>query len=834
MSEKILLNGEDWQLTGWWKNQWKIVNSMETGEKHQAPVSTIPAKVPGAVQVDLFNQGILEDPDYGLNSLKGEWVNNREWIYDKEFEITSDEKSEKYFLIFKGLDYSGEIYLNKTKLTEFKGMFRPVEVDVTGLIKFEEKNHLQVVFYQTPEVDGQFGYSNQIEILKSRFNYIWDWCPRIIPVGLWDDVYIKTCRKLRIRNFFPETRIEKEKKGIIDCNLNIEVYTPGEYEIEYQILFKGKEILKNNSVHTLKACKQNIKEVIGLEDIELWWPAGHGEQPLYEIKVIIYKNGQECDSLEKRVGFRNIEFKHNKNSPANARPYTLYVNGKRIFVKGINWVPLSPFYGNVTKKQYKKYLTRFKNMNCNLIRVWGGAILEKKFFYDLCDELGLMVWQEFPQSSSGINNTPPDNPEYLQELKKVAEIFIKRMRHHPSHIIWCGGNELMWEEYKPVDETHLNIKMLKELVEKMDKTKYFLPTSASGPRFTASKDDFGKGLHHDVHGPWGYKGNPDHYQFFNQEDSLFRSETGSPGISRWETLKKYKKNFKIWPPDNTNPYWSHRGSWWIQLDELNQLCGEWDKSDIKKYISMSRFLQAEALRYGIESMRRREPETSGFLIWMGNEPFPNNANNSVIEYDGTPKPAYHWIKKAYSNLHITARYNRLNYNPGDKFKADLFLVSNSDKKQKYDCRVELLNAYGRTIKEQNYSFIKTGYSTNINSFFWKVEELKDNIFFIRLKLIKNNIVYAINTYIFTTDKEHPLRPLKKLDKSHLTLNKNNGKYYIKNESNIAAAGVFIYSNNSEVFIDISPGYITLMPGEKKKIQIFPEVPLSKIAIEKIN
>ncbi len=129
-------------------------------------------------------------------------------------------------------------------------------------------------------------------------------------------------------------------------------------------------------------------------------------------------------------------------------------------MRGVDWVPISPFYGAVSREDYINYLKRFKTMDCNLLRIWGGAILEKHDFYDLCDEMGLMVWQEFPQSSSGLDNTPPDDPAYLKELEKTAAIFIKRRRHHACHVIWCGGNELMWENLIPVNENHINIKTL--------------------------------------------------------------------------------------------------------------------------------------------------------------------------------------------------------------------------------------------------------------------------------------------------------------------------------------------------------------------------------------
>lgn len=485
------------------------------------------------------------------------------------------------------------------------------------------------------------------------------------------------------------------------------------------------------------AAKQKTQFEIVINNVEKWWPSGYGEQALYQIELtIMHENQVFCDRNVKKIGFRSIYFIQNEGAEEGAIPYTLILNDKRVFLKGVNWVPISPFYGSVTTEQYRKYLQRFKDMNCNILRVWGGAILEKHAFYDLCDEMGLMVWQEFPQSSSGINNTPPDGQVFLKKLEEVATVFVKRRRHHASHIIWCGGNELMWEGFRPVDERHSNIKLLKEVVERLDNGKHFLPASASGPRFCADKSEFGKGVHHDVHGPWSYLGEAEQYSFFNGDDSLFRSETGCPGISRIGALEKYRGKYSIWPPDNNNLYWIHRGAWWIQWKELSKLFGEWDANgdEIEDYIKASRFLQSEALRYAIEATRRREPVSSGFIIWMGNEPFPNNANTSVIEYDGTPKPCYYWIRNAFSSLHVSAKYSRLNYNCNEEFIGDIYVTSDFNEEKDVKVNAQGVDLRGNVLCEEFWDIKIKDYVTSLGAIKWNIAPCENNIFFLRLKL----------------------------------------------------------------------------------------------------
>ena len=848
MSMQFSLNGSDWIITGWWENQWRLQKSIELRQSLEAVVRNIPGEVPGAVNLDLIRAGRLPDPNYGLNSILGEWVTNREWFYEKDFTIPSGMRGEKYMLVFKGLDFHGEIYLNGKRLTSFYGMFKPVEIDITGIVDTEDSNHLTVVFFRSPEVYGQFGWTNRIKTVKSRFNYIWDWCPRIVPVGIWDDVFIKVYNRTRIEDFYPKAGISKDDSamdminspagietdneitGVINIESTMDAAVPGEYTFNYQVFHEGSEVYARQDKVNLLACRQVVKSEIVLENPKLWWPNGLGSQPLYNVKLtVINGDGLVCDDCEKRIGFRSVEFVQNHGASPDARPYTMMVNGRRVFLKGVNWVPLSPFYGAVKKSEYRAYLKRFKDMNCNLLRIWGGAILEKQAFYDLCDEMGLMVWQEFPQSSSGLNNAPSDDPDFLKELEQAAIHYIKEKRHHACHVIWCGGNELMGDNYTPSDENHENLNMLKGLVDRLDNGKYFLPTSASGPTFCADKRDFGKGVHHDVHGPWNYLENPEHYEFFDGDDSLFRSETGCPGISRYETLEKYRGDFPLWPPDHDNPYWVHRGAWWIQRTQLTNLFGEWkeDGSELAEYIRSSRFIQAEALRYAVEATRRREPASSGFIIWMGNEPFPNNSNTSVIEFDGTPKPAYYWVKKAYSSLHASLRHQKIGYSAGESFVGEVFVHDEfGNLSGDAEIKADIYDIHGNRLHSYSWkpnSPIRDRAAAQAGTVEWRIASCPFDIFVIRVSVLEKEQVLSENNYIFTIGSTQVFKPLRDLPKCHIDVKCSQSpsgfEWIVSNTSNVAALGVFIYGKDPAKFLYVSDNYLTLMPNEQKRVYI---------------
>ena len=823
--QRFDLGGDDWKLSGWWVNQWRMPGAMETGIHFRPAVQVIAATVPGSVRADLLRAGLLDDANYALDSMRGEWVNNREWVYEKSFLVPGNMRGERYFLCFDGLDHQGEIFLNGTMISAFCGMFLPVEIDVTRQLLTDEANVLRVVFLKSPEVDGQFGYSNRIKTLKSRFNYIWDWCPRIIPVGIWEDATLNCSSYARITDFFPKTQVQ-DNNGTITAIMEINADLSGAYSFQYTVASKDGCVCSERIEQPLRASCQTIRHSLVVPDVNLWWPNTYGRQPLYEVEVVLLREGVRCDSMSKRIGFRHAGFEQNQNAPSGSLPYTLRMNGKRIFRKGVDWVPIRPDYGTVTRRDYKKYLQRLKDMNCNILRIWGGAILEKHDFYDLCDEMGLMVWQEFAQSSSGINNTPSDDVDLLKDLEKVSRVFVQRRRHHASHVVWCGGNELMWEDHRPVDERHVNIKMLKTLVEEMDPGKCFFPTSASGPLFVPAEADFGKGISHDVHGPWTYLGSPEHYRYFNKDDSLLRSETGCPGIARLESLRKYQGSYPLWPPDESNPYWVHRGAWWIQLEQLTQLFGQWSENDLKTYVWASRYLQAESLRYAAEATRRREPNASGFMIWMGNEPFPNNANTSVIEYDCTPKPAYCYVRDAFRSFHISLKYDKITYSCGEDFHCEVFAHNDSGLQEERTAVIQVFDRKGSLLCEKSHAFCSGDAAYPVCLFDWKVQELSCNVFFVKAILSYAKDQFCENTYCFTVDAAAPFEPLRGLPKAEVVLDENNGAWVICNTSPTVAAGVFLYADNTNNMVDIYPNYLTLMPMEKRQLSVTAENPVT--------
>jgi beta-mannosidase len=291
----------------------------------------------------------------------------------------------------------------------------------------------------------------------------------------------------------------------------------------------------------------------------------------------------------------------------------------------------------VTEADYRKLLELYRDLGCNLLRVWGGASLETECFYDLCDELGLMVWQEFPLSSSGAENWPPEDERSIAEQTEIAESYIERRQHHASLIIWCGGNELFGE--RPVDLSHPLIARFARIVGRDDPTRRFLPASPSGPRFGASAADYGKGIHWDVHGPWKVEGPLRSWwvEYWRGDDSLFRSETGSPGASPADLIRRYAGEIDPMPATIDNALWA-RSTWWIEWPVFVAEIGR-EPASLEEYVAWSQDRQAKALSIAVKACKHRFPRCGGILIWMGHDCFPCCANTAIIDFEGNAKPA---------------------------------------------------------------------------------------------------------------------------------------------------------------------------------------------------
>jgi beta-mannosidase len=400
-------------------------------------------------------------------------------------------------------------------------------------------------------------------------NYGWDFCPRLVHQGIWRSVVLHDEAPPRI---FPSVAIE-DGVGVVRLG--------------------GEEVR--------------------IEEPELWWPNGMGAQRLHRVVV----GGRELD-----VGFRTLELRDD---------YTLVVNGVPALIRGWNWTPIDPLYGVPRPDKLVRLLELAARANVNLLRVWGGGLIETEEFYDHCDRLGLLVWQEFSQSSSIMDSTPAADDGFAGLLEADAREIVPRKRHHPSLAIWCGGNELT------ADDSHPALAALREVVHELDPGRAWLPTSPRGD---------------DVHGPWEHQGLRAQYALYDNATAKLYSEFGVEGMTNRAALDALIDEEHQWPAGRANPDYEHLGAWWNN-EPLVQECFGGRLGDVALLRRASQWLQYDGLRYAVEASLRRG---CGTIPWQFNESFPNAWCTAAVDYHALPKPAYWGVARAYRAGHVSAEF----------------------------------------------------------------------------------------------------------------------------------------------------------------------------------
>lgn len=633
-----------WTLTGWNPFEWRLARSLNPATGRDANVPPIPAQVPGSVQMALLQAGLLPDWNVGVQTQACEWVENRHWVFTTTLPAAWL-KGKHVRLRALGLDHAGWLLINGQEVATFANAFVPHIFDLSETLPQSGDVTLSIIFACPARWLGQFGYTAQMTAWEPRFNYTWDWMPRLVQIGIWDDLLLEVFDEHEIASLRCRTQVERRSgRGAQGM-----VYVQGEITATrdaYARITLAEQRAAGEDESTLL-----FQESYGAGElaagiykthlpIKLWYPNGSGAQPLYRLQVDLFNAQGACEeSLTRLLGFKEVTWQACEGAAAEADPWLCSVNGTPTFLQGVNWTPIRPNFADVSRDEYKLRLSRYRDMGCNLMRVWGGAVLEKSCFYELCDELGLLVWQEFPLSSSGVENTPPEDAASAQTLQAIALSYIQRRQQHISLLLWCAGNELEQEAGGPVNLASPLIRSLGKIVDAADPGRRFLTSSPSGPRFIATEAEMGQGYHWEVHGPWTVEDalSEEWTRYWRKDDALFRSEVGAPAASSAELIRACAGGQPVLPVNWENPLWRRTG-WWIEYPRFVEEYGR-DPAALEEYVQWSQQRQAEALSIAARACKSRFPRCGGFLVWMGHDAFPCTANTSILDFHGELKPA---------------------------------------------------------------------------------------------------------------------------------------------------------------------------------------------------
>ncbi|WP_123040254.1 glycoside hydrolase family 2 protein [Cohnella candidum] len=833
MSLRIDLNGSDWLFKDFVGEDW-IWRDAEKPDSNDVRWWR-KGTVPGTVLHDVWKNGETPDPFFERNSLLVEWVPERTWVYKKWFHADEKLKGRRIQLHFKGVDYEARFYLNGKPLGTHAGMYTPAVFEVSGELLYGQDNLLAVVIEKAPDEQPQVSKTSYVRTHKSRMTYWWDFCPRMIHQGIWDDVYLDVTGPVRVEDVYVRPQLAEDyRAAYLSVSTKLSSTKSALVDVNVSITLHGRQVASVSTRHAIVKGETPLNAMIELANPQLWWPNGSGEQPVYEAAVTVTEAGDTSASAEHTVtfGIREVRFERNDwahEDDDTVKPYKLTVNGETTFIKGWNWVPIDVMYGVPQPEKLERLLQLARRAGVNMLRIWGGGLIEKDAFYELCDRYGIMVWQEFIQSSSGIANKPSTEPAFLAMMAQEAEQIIPRKRNHPSLVIWCGGNELQGANDKPLDDDEPVLAILKEAVQRLHPGALWLPTSPSGRLFMNSLENIDNdpsGMH-DVHGPWEHQGLTAHYTLYNRGLSLLHSEFGVEGMTNLKTLNATISAEHQWPTGKDNPVYFHRGSWWNNEQLVQESFGG-GITDVHSMIRASQFLQAAGLGYALEANRRRKWQNSGTLPWQFNEPFPNAWCTSALDYYANPKAVYYAVAKAYQPVTITARLERMAWAGENRFTAELWTANSLNRPfEGGNAAWRLVGASGTVYGEGSVRVDVPSRKPNpIRSIEASLEGMSDEVFFLSLELTDaSGALLADNRYAFSrTDTMQPMFSAPRV--SVEAVNRETGgdrwELVLSNRGDHAALQLHMEDARPlgmNGYVYFSENDFSLLPGESKTIAV---------------
>lgn len=659
-----------------------IGHNVETGVALNGIFAPVQVNLPESLYTALIRAGKIKDVKKDMNSTLAEWVKDRWWLYECSFSVGEelDEYADCY-LEFGCVDYKCHVYLNNKKVGEHIGATAAFGFNVKKYIK-KGDNLLRVVVEHAEDEMGQIGYTNLTHTQRPRFDYKWDFCPRLVNIGIYREVTLTFYNSVRTTGVIFST------ENLSPVTANADIYfsckKEGEYQVSINLSDKGKIVFTKNERIYLYKGENVVKAKIEYAKAKLWNVNGQGNANLYKLSISLYDENILCIATEKTVGFRQIRIEKNDNAPENSLPYTFFVNNKRVYIRGFNVTPFEHLLGDERIEKYEYIIKSAAQANANLIRVWGGGIIEQEQFYQLCSQNGIMVWQDMIQSSSGISNEPPINSPFLELLTQTVDFAITSKGNYPALAVICGGNELFGSDKKPITIEHKNVAHIYEIVKEKASHLIFMPSTSTGPTQEASLEN--PYLNHDIHGPWLYLGNDRQFSHYNKLQCLFAGEFGCNGMASINSLKKFlsKKNLVVTDMQK-NDTWRHHGEVWDAMWWVKELIGE--PESLEDYVEVSRFLQKTGLEYAINSHRRRAFYQSGCIIWQLNEMFPNVSSTALIDYYGNKKPAYYAVARAYGKTVVSFKYDKMLYAPNEGNDVEIFIQADTAKA--YDVNVKI-------------------------------------------------------------------------------------------------------------------------------------------------
>ena len=792
----------------------------------------LPAKVPGDVHLDLLANKKIDDPFFRDNESKLQWIEKASWEYRSTFDVPASLLARKNVdIVFDGLDAACDVSLNGVEVLKASNSFRVWRVSAKANLH-AGKNILRIVFPSpitaAAEVAAgdQFRLQSKTEdktyIRKPAYEYGWDWGPRFVTSGIWRPARLEAWDNVRIADFAIRQRDVSKEVAHVDAEVEVEAAAAGLAQIKVSYVDGGKSVLISRLV-TVHPGTNVIDLPIEIRQPMLWYPAGYGEQPLYDFSAQLSTGpaAPDADSRKTKVGLRTIELRRELDKWG--RSFELVVNGIPVFAKGADVIPFDSFPNRVTTADYRLILESAKEANMNTIRHWGGGYYETDEFYQICDELGIMVWQDFMFG----NDWQPGTYSFKLDIEAEAEDQVRRLRNHPSIVIWCGNNEteaafgwgprttlppevrrLIWQDYLTEFSG-----ILPRVVARLDAETPYWPSSPSAD-YEPLTMTFRSGDDH----IWDVWHGRVPFTTYEAHHSRFVTEYGFQSFPEMRTVESFTQ-----PGDRTGIFTpvmlAHQKN-----NEGNSIIHDYlakdypEPKDFASFLYVSQVLQAEGIKIGAEHFRRERPLTMGSIFWQLNDCWPV-ASWSSIDYYGRWKALQYYARRFYSPILVSPHI--------ENGSVKVYIVSDKTAATDATLRVRLMDFDGRVLLEQAQYVTIDPLASKVY-LEWPLKKLTDAGAADTSRVIVVADLTANGTPI--SRNMIYLAPVKQIRQTPATLKVDaageGGNYKVRISSAVLARDVYLSFGDLDV--KVSDNYFDILPGETAEISVTSAASLADI------
>ncbi|MEU3463971.1 glycoside hydrolase family 2 protein [Streptomyces sp. NPDC006733] len=639
---------------------WTLRLNTDRGTPQEAPPglagTAVPAQVPGCVHTDLMAAGLLDDPFLDRNETAVAWVGHADWTYATELP-QRDAAFERADLVFDGLDTVAAVRVGGRLLGRTRNMHRSYRFDATELLAggpaplevaftsaYVEAEALRNTLGARPNSYPEpFNY-----VRKMASSFGWDWGPTLVTAGVWREARIEHWSTARLAAVRPQATVADDGTGIVEITVDLERTDSGRSRPLRLVAAVGDA----SAEITVAPDADRATVRVRVPDAALWWPRGYGEQALYGCTVALRQDDEQVlDTWERRLGFRTIALDTSADEHGSA--FTLIVNGTAVFARGVNWIPDDVFPSRVTPDRYRARLTQAAEAGVDLVRVWGGGIYEDRAFYDVCDELGLMVWQDFLFACAAY---PEEQPQ-RSEIEAEARENVARLMPHPSLVLWNGNNENLWGFADWEWERELAgdswgegyyLGLLPRIVAQTDPTRPYWAGSPWSGSWDHAPNDPDHGTAHS----WEVWNRRDYSDYLTTVPR-FVAEFGWQAPPAFATLERALSER---PLSADSPGMLHHQKAEDGNGKLNRgLAAHFaEPADFATWHYLTQLNQARAIATGVEHWRSHWPRCAGTVLWQLNDCWPVTSW-AAIDGDSRLKPLYFEIARLYADRLLTVQ-----------------------------------------------------------------------------------------------------------------------------------------------------------------------------------